>query len=73
MVMPEGVSEFLELIKDPDVAPGFFQFPALVKYLLDVTFGTGSGNDLTRHLLKPFKAFPGHSLRKDRHRFTTKQ
>ena len=62
-IVPEVIAKFLELVEDHQILTGFAQFPAFIEDFFNIGFGSGSGNDLTRDLCQPFKAFLAHSFR----------
>ena len=68
--MPDGVTEFLELVEDDDAVAAFVaKLPAFVVNFLDVRLGAGRCNNLvSTDFGEPLKALATHSFRKDRNR-----
>src|SRR5439155_8353226 len=65
VVVPDRVSEFLELVEDDAVLAGLFYLPALVVDFLDVGFAAGGGDDFGADRFEPLEALARHLLGED--------
>ena len=62
VIMPEVITEFVELVEDDHIVASLAKFPCLVEDLLHVRLAARRGNNLTSYFFQPFEALPAHTL-----------
>ncbi len=73
VVVPDGISELIELIEDHAIGPRAADLPALVVDLLDVSFPAGRGDDFGADCSEPVESLARHLLGQNRDRGAAEQ